>query len=194
MAAIVTDWFGFRAAVLAAVEAAMPPAVLVTTAATWADGPRPYAGHHVLLSVVSAIFDDRDSALSRGGPQVLESMAVITVQVVAEATNDSGDTDALWLIEQLRLGLRKVSVRAELETAGIVIQVFPRSTRNIGGVADGHALSVHALEVTFCCTFALETTEDAGLVERVVLAGEVTDEAGDVTLDVDLSDLDPEPP
>lgn len=204
MTTIATDWLGFRAAVLAAVSAAMPPAVLAATGVCWADGPRPFASHHVLLSVVSATFDDRDSALSRGGLQTLESMAVITVQVVTESPIDEGSADALWLIEQLRLGLRKVSVRAELEAAGIVIQVYPRSTRNIGGVSDGHALSVHALEVTFCCTFALtpDPGEDAGLVERVVFAGVIEADAGDgsdpgsdtLTIDVDLTDLDPEPP
>jgi hypothetical protein len=190
----VTDWLGFRAAVLAAVEAAMPPAVLATTGVAWADGPRPTARHLVLLSIVSAVFEDRDSALSQGGPQTLESMAVITTQVTAESTGDTGDTDALWLVEQLRLGLRKVSVREALETAGIVVAAYPRSTRNIGGIADGYALSVHALECTFCATFGLVTTEDAGLVERVVLAGVALDDAGhQITIAVDLTDPDPEP-
>lgn len=177
--AVATEWLGFRAAVLAAVEAAMPPSVLAATGVTWADGPRLYAGHQVLLSIVSAIFDDRDSALSMGGPQVLESMGVITVQIVTESGFDSGDADALWLIEQLRLGLRKVSVRERLEVLGIVVQAYPRTTRNIGGVGDDRALSVHATEVTFCATFGLETTEDAGLVERVGVTGAVEDDAGD---------------
>ena len=188
MTAIVTDWLGFRAAVLAAVSAAMPPAVLATTGVAWADGPRPHASHLVLLSVVSSVFDDRDSALSVGGPQLLESMAVITVQVTAESPYDAGDFDALWLVEQLRLGLRKVSAREALETVGIVIQVYPRSTRNIGGIADSRALSVHALECTFCATFGLTTTEDAGLVERVVAAGTV---GGTITIGVDVTDPDP---
>lgn len=191
---MVIDWLGFRAAVLAAVEAAMPPAVLLTTGVAWADGPRPFAGHHVLLSIVSAVFDDRDSALSEGGPQTLESMALITTQVTAESPYDAGDADALWLVEQLRLGLRKVSVREALEAAGVVIAVFPRSTRNIGGVADDRALSVHAFEFTCCCTFGLETTEDAGLVERVEALASVLDDAGDeLVLSIEVTDPNPEP-
>jgi hypothetical protein len=192
--AIITDWLGFRAAVVAAVEAAMPPSVLASTGVAWADGPRPFAGHHVLLSVVSAVYDDRDSAETTGGPQVLESMAVITVQITAESSYDPGDTDALWLIEQLRLGLRKISVREALEAVGIVIQVFPRSSRNIGGVADGRALSVHAIECTFCASFGLETGEDAGLVEHVGVAGVVLEDAGlPIDLAFEVADPSPEP-
>jgi hypothetical protein len=190
--ATVTDWLGFRAAVVSAVEAAMPAGVLATCGVAWADGPRPHAGHHVLLSIVSATFDDRDSALSTGGLQTLESMAVIVVQVVCESTYDSGDLDALWLIEQVRLGLRKVRVREALETAGIVIQVFPRSTRNIGGDADARALSRHALEFTCCTTFALTTTEDAGLIERVEGTGTVEDDA-DLEIEVVFDQDDPSP-
>lgn len=195
MVAIATDWLGLRAAVVAAVSAAMPPSVLATTAVEWADGPRSAARQHVLLSVVSAVFDDRDSALSEGGPQRLESMAVITVQLSAEAVDDAGDADALWLIEQVRLGLRKVSVRDALQALGIVIQAFPRTTRNIGGTADGRALSVHAIEATFCCTFALTPDEDAGLVEHVEVQATVTDDAGaELALAFTVDDPSPEPP
>lgn len=189
-----TDWLGLRAAVVAAIEAAIPSAVLAVTGVAWEDGPRPHAGLRVLLSVVSAVFDDRDSALSVGGLQTLESMAVVTIQVKAESSYDTGDRDALWLIEQLRLGLRKVSVKDALDVAGVVISVFPRSTRNIGGIADDRALSVHALEFTTCCTFELETTEDAGLIEHIEIEGTLTDLDGtefDITVDVD--DPSPEP-
>jgi len=189
-----TDWLGLRAAVVAAIEAAIPPAVLAVTGVAWEDGPRPHAGLRVLLSVVSAVFDDRDSALSTGGEQTLESMAVVTIQVKTESSYDSGDRDALWLIEQLRLGLRKVSVREALETAGVVISVFPRATRNIGGVADERALSVHALEFTTCCTFGLATTEDAGLIEHIEAEGTLTDiDESELELVIDISDPDPEP-
>jgi hypothetical protein len=195
VAAIATDWLGFRAAVVAAVESAMSPSVLETTAVEWADGPRSTARRHVLLSVVSSVFDDRDSALDEGGPQRVETMAVIVVQMSAEATDDAGDADALWLIEQVRPGLRKVSVREALAALGIAIQVFPRSTRNIGGTADGRALSVHAIEATFCCTFVLDTGEDAGLVEQVDIEGTVTDDRGDdIALELNILDPSPEPP
>lgn len=189
-----SDWLSFRLAVVAAVEAAIPPSVLETCGVAWADGPRPHARHRVLLSIVSGVFDDRDSALSTGGLQTLESMAVIVVQVVCESTYDTGDADGLWLVEQMRLGLRKVSVREALATAGIVVQVFPRSTRNIGGDSDGRALSVHAFEFTCCTTFALETTEDAGLIERAEATGTAADEtAVDITIEIGVDDPSPEP-
>lgn len=200
MTTIVLDWLGFRAAILGAVEAAMPPNVLATCGVAWADGPRPHARHRVLLSVVSTDSDDRDSALNEGGVQRLETMKVVVIQITAESSFDSGDADALWLIEQLRLGLRKVSVHAALEAAGVVIQVFPRSTRNIGGSADDRALSVHALEFTCCATFGLaaDPLEDAGLVERAVATGTVSALNGaghpqTMTPSVDVSDPDPEP-
>jgi len=189
-----TDWLGLRAAVLAAIAAAIPPAVLAVTGVAWEDGPRPHAGLRVLLSIVSAIFDDRDSALSQGGAQTLESMAVVTFQVKTESTYDTGDGDALWLIEQLRLGLRKVSVKEALDAAGVVISVFPRSTRNIGGLGDDRALSVHALEFTTCCTFGLATTEDAGLIERVQAEGTLTDvDDTELVLEIDVEDPTPQP-
>lgn len=194
-----TDWLAFRAAVLSAVEAAMPPNVLTTCGVSWEDAPRPHARHRVLLSLVSTTFEDRDSALSTGGVQSLESMATIVVQITAESSYDSADTDALWLIEQLRLGLRKVRVKAALDLAGIAISVFPRTTRNVGGSADDRDLSVHALEFTCCASFALEPDplEDAGLIERVVSTGAVTvfsplNGAG-MTPTVDVTDPDPEP-
>jgi hypothetical protein len=193
---ITTNWLLYRAAIVAAIEAAQPTAVLAECAVAWEDGPRPHAKHRLLLSIVSATFDDRDSALDTGGAQLLESMAVIVVQVRAESAHDSGDLDALWLIEQCRLGLRKVSVKEALAAAGILITVFPRSTRNVGGIADDHALSVHALEFTTCCTFTLvPPDEDAGLIERITIEGTVEDDAGlDIDIEIDVSDPDPEPP
>ncbi|HEY6056219.1 MAG TPA: hypothetical protein VIU86_19975 [Gaiellaceae bacterium] len=190
-----SDWLSFRAAVVAAIEAALPASVLPTTGVAWADGPRPHARQLVLLSVVSTLFDDRDSALSEGGLQTLESMATPTVQVSCESSFDSGDADALWLIEQCRLGLRKVSVREALASAGIVIQVFPRSTRNVGGQADDRALSVHLFEVRFCTTFVLvpDPAEDAGLIESVDIAATFTDDQGtDFEIDLTVDDPDPE--
>lgn len=189
-----TTWLSYRAAIVAAIEAAQPTAVLAECAVTWEDGPRLHAKHRLLLSVVSSQFDDRDSALDEGGIQRLESMAIIVLQVRAESAHDSGDLDALWLIEQCRLGLRKVSVKEAMDAAGILITVFPRTTRNLGGIADDHAMSIHALEFTTCCTFVLTTTEDAGLIERLTAEGTLEDPAGlDIDIEIDLVDPDPEP-
>lgn len=195
-----TDWLAFRAALVAAVESAMPASVRELAAVAWADGPRPHARYRVLLSVVSAVFEDRDSALSEGGTQRLESMAVITTQITAESVHDAGDADALWLVEQLRLGLRKVSVAAALEAAGVLVQRYPQSTRSIGGFADDRALSIHAIELVCCTTFALvpDPPEDAGLIEHVEVEGTVTDlgpdgDELDLVVTIDLDDPYPEP-
>lgn len=192
---ITTDWLGFRAAVASAIEAAITASVLATTGVAWADGPRPTARHRVLLSVVSAVFDDRDSALSQGGEQSLESMAVITIQVTCESTFDTGDSDALWLMEQLRLGLRKLSVQAIFATAGIRVQIYPRTSRNIGGIADDHALSVHAIEFTCCATFVLvpDPPEDAGLIEHIEGEATIADGDDEITTTFAVDDPEPEP-
>lgn len=195
MTAIVNTWLSFRAALVSAIDAAMPASVLETASVAWSDAPREFAGHRALLSVVSSVFEDRDSALSQGGEQSLESMAIITVQLTAESSFDAGDQDALWLIEELRLGIRKLSVQAILEAAGIRIQAFPRSTRNIGGVADDRALSVHALEFTCCTTFGLTPNppEDAGVIEHVEGEATINDvDESEITLDFAADDPDAE--
>lgn len=194
MSAVLTDWAGFRAAVVAAVSAALPAPVLATTSVAWEDGPREQASGRLILSEVSTTYDDRDSALSTGGLQTLESMVVVTVQIRAESTFDSPDANALWLIEQCRLGLRKVSVNAALEVAGIVVQAYPPRAQRLPGIADGHALSMAVTELVLCTTFGLTTTEDAGLIEHVEGTATVTDDRGsDIDLSFTIDDPDPEP-
>lgn len=191
---ILTDWAGFRAAVVAAVRAALPSDVALTTGVAFEDGARPHARWRLLLSAVSTTYDDRDSSLSTGGLQTLESMVCVTVQIRAESTFDSPDANALWLIEQCRLGLRKLSVNAALEAAGIVVQAYPARAQRLPGVADGHALSMAVIEWTLCTTFGLTTTEDAGLIEHVEGTATVTDDRGsDIDLTFTIDDPDPEP-
>lgn len=203
-------WEAFRSAVVAAVTSAMPTAVRAPAdnngpTVTWSDGPRPFAAHRLLLSIVSTTFDhDHDSALSEGAEQALCSMATVTVQVTAESTHDSsaragtaGATapgDALWLLEQVRLGLRRVSVLDALVEAGVRIVGFPAATTGRSYPADGRIISAHSFDVQFRTIFEFDfggDSEDAGLLERVIGEGEAGSDLEDVAFDV--SDPTPEP-
>ena len=69
--------------------------------------------------------------------------------------------------------------------------MFPRASRNVGGVADARAVSRHSFELTCCTTFSLATTEDAGLIEAV--EGEGSAENGDDEIDIEFAVADPNP-
>jgi hypothetical protein len=192
-----STWAQIKAAASAAVSAAMPsavrtPANLDGPTVTWADGPRPVAKHRLLLSVVSTVFDhDRDSSLSEGGAQVLSSMATVTIQVQAESIHDlsSSPGDALWLLEQVRLGLRRVSVREALEAADVAVVGFPGSTVSRSYPADGRVVSAHSFDVQLRVLLEYDATgEDAGLIEHVEAEG-----LDDLDFEVSVDEPDPEP-
>lgn len=201
-------WEDFRDAVVAAVTGAMPSAVRSPAnndgpTVTWSDGPRPFAAHRLLLSIVSTTFDhDLDTSLSQGGEQELSSMATVTVQVTAESTHDSSARggaggapgDALWLLEQVRLGLRRVSVFEALVEAGVRIVGFPAATISRSYPADSRIISAHSFDVQFRTIFEFDfdgDTEDAGLLERVIGEGATGGDLEDVAFDV--GDPTPEP-
>lgn len=200
-----STWAEIKTAVESAVSAAMPaavrtPANLDGPTVSWADGARPFGKHRLLLSVVSTTFDhDRDSSLSAGGEQELSSMATVTVQVQAESIHDqsSAPGDALWLIEQVRLGLRRVSVREALETAEMAIVGFPGSTVSRSYTADKRVVSAHSFDVQMRCVFDFDASdEDGGLIEHIEVDGATvtppdTNDLADVELEVD--EPDPEP-
>jgi len=185
----------FRAAVEAAVLAAMPTAVSAPANndgpdVGWVDGPGAIAEHQIQLSEVSTVFEmDRDTSLYVGGVQALSSFVLITVQVQAESIHDDPALNALWLIEQVRLGLRRISVREALAAANIVIANFPSATTRRSYPADGRSISAASFDVTFRTEFTFDSGEDAGLIERVV--GEGGD--GLAGADIDVSDPAPEP-
>ena len=194
-----TTWAEFRAAVVAAVSAAMPSAVSSPAngdgpTVTWTDDRRPFAKHRLLLGIVSTTFDhDRDSALSTGGAQDLSTMATVTVQVQAESSFDQSGSpgDALWLLEQVRLGLRKVSVRESLATAECPIVGFPGVTTSRSYPADGRIISAHSFDVRFRTVFTFDATgEDAGLIETVDATGDATPIEG---IELSVADPTPEP-
>lgn len=186
----------FREAVVAAVTAAMPSAVRSPAnndgpTVTWFDGARPFAKHRLLLQEISIVPEqDRDSALAEGGEQELSSAVVITVQVQAESSHDSGAANALWLIEQVRMGLRKVSVREDLAEAEVAIASFPGPTSRRSYPADSRIISAASFDVSFRTVFDFDTEgESAGLIERVIAEG--TSELDGA--DIDVSDPTPEP-
>lgn len=197
-------WAEFRDSVVAAVTSAMPASVSAPAngdgpTVTWADGRRPFASRRLLLSVVSTTFDhDLDSSLSEGGTQDLRSMATVTVQVQAESTHDSssladgGPGDALHLIEQVRLGLRRVRVLEALQAAGMAIVGFPAATVSRSYPADGRIVSAHSFDVQLRTIFVYDFGADpdlGGLIERVVAEGEDDLDGADI----DVSDPTPEP-
>jgi hypothetical protein len=188
-------WNEFRTAVQAAVTAAMPAAVRTTAnldgpTVTWTDDVRPFSKHRLLLDVVSTVFNhDRDSALSEGGDQELSSMATITVQVTAESNHDrsSSPGDALWLLEQVRLGLRRVPVADALRTAECPIVGFPAATVRRSYPADGRIISAHSFDVQVRFIFDFDTSEDdpVGQIEHVEAEGEAPGDLIGVEIAVD---------
>lgn len=191
-----TDFASFRAAVEAAVYAAMPSSVRTPAnndgpSVFWVDGAMPHGKHLVQLSEVSAVYEhDRDTALYQGGAQALSSFVAISVQVQCESQHDDPTLNAQWLVEQIRLGLRKVSVADALRTANVLIAGWPGSTQRRSYPADGSTISAVSFDVTFRTEMTFDATgEDAGLIERVIGEGDA-DLAG---ADIDVTDPDPEP-
>ena len=184
-------WATFRAAVAAAVSAAMPSAVRAPSnndgpTVSWTDDVRPFGKHRLLLDVIAARFEiDRDSSLTAGGEQELSSMATITVQVTAESVHDrsSSPGDALWLIEQVRLGLRKVSVREALAAAEAPIVGFPLAVTKRSYPADGRMISAHSFDVQFRTVLDFDPEESEGLIEHVEGEGEGELDGADFSVD-----------
>jgi hypothetical protein len=193
----VTTWLQRRRGVVGAAPAASPPAGPTTAnldgpSVSWTDDRRPFARHRLLLGVVSTVFNhDRDSAEADGGAQELSTMATVVVQVQAESAHDTASTDALWLLEQVRLGLRRVSVRAALAAAdggAIAIVGWPLATVSRSYPADNRIVSAHSFDVALRFVLDFDTTgEDAGLIEHLEADG-----AGDL-LDLDFAVDDPTP-
>lgn len=190
-----TTWETFRAAVATAIQSAMPSSVASPTnndgpAVFWEGGADPYAKHKVVLSEVSTVPEmDRDSALGTGGAQSLSSFMLITIQVQCESVHDDPTLNSLWLVEQIRLGLRRVSVRETLAAANVVVAVFPGAIVRRAYRADGRMISAASFDVQFRTEFSFDSGEDAGLIERV--EGEGGDDLEGLTIAVD--DPDPQP-
>lgn len=194
------SWPEFRTAVQAAVSAAMLASVRTPAnndgpTVTWTDDARPFGKHRLLLGIVATRFDhDRDSALSAGGDQELSSMATVTVQVQAESIHDrsSAPGDALWLIEQVRLGLRRVTVADALRVAGCPIVGFPSAVVSRSYKADGRIVSAHSFDVQFRFVFDPPAFADdpVGQIEHVEGEGELPGDL--VGLEISVDDPTPD--
>ena len=190
------SWETVRDAIVAAFESAMPDAVESTCHIGWKGDRNAFARHHVFLDVVSQLpLVDRDTSLYRGGAQELDSVLSIVIQARFESTFDSPDCDALWLSEQVRLGLRKVSVYDDLVTAGVRITRVPGASSNVSYRADGRTVSAQAFDFEVRALFTFDTAgEDAGLIETVTGTGTYVDDGGGSTMAAfSVADPTPEP-
>lgn len=110
-------------------------------------------------------------------------METITVQVQAESSHDpsSAPGDALWLLERVRLGLRRVAVAEALALAECPIVGFPLATVSRSYPADGRIISAHSFDVAFRTVFDFDTTGDApvGQIEHLEAEGEDGDVDGE---------------
>lgn len=193
-------WADFRSTVASAVSAAMPASVRAPAnndgpTVTWTDDARPFGKHRLLLGIVSTVFNhDRDSALSTGGDQELSSMATITVQVQAESIHDrsSSPGDALWLLEQVRLGLRRVSVAEALRAAECPIVGFPLALSARSYKADSRIISAHSFDVQFRYVLVLTPDDETvGQIEHVEGEGEAPGDLVGIEFSVDDPTPDP---
>ncbi len=132
---------------------------------------------------------DRDTALSTGGDQDLSSMLTVTIQVTAESSHDPSGApgaspgDALWLLEHVRLGLRRISVADALALAECPIVGFPLATVSRGYPADGRIISAHSFDVAFRVTMALDPDESLEQIERVEGEGDGGLDGADIAVD-----------
>lgn len=181
----------FRTAVRDAIVSALPTARQSTTAVNWSGGARELADLRVLLDVVSEAEDyDRETLYP---VQTLESVLDLTIQVRAESTYDTADSDALDLLNDLRYGLRKTSVLAALAAYDIV-QIGPAGpTRNVSFRSNQRLVSSHAFELTLRAAFGLTTDETAGQIEHVEMTGEIDSPFASDTVQIETVVDDPTP-
>lgn len=198
-------WSDFRSAVTQAISAAMlssvrSPANNDGPTVSWTEDRRPFARHRLLLGVLSFRSElDRDSAESAGGDQELSTMATVTVQVTAESAHAAPGSapglasgDALWLLEQVRLGLRRTPVREALALAECPIVGFPGVVTPRSYPADGRVVGAASFDVAFRFTFLPPTYTDdpVGQIEHVEIEGDPPGPIEDVEISVDDPDPD----
>lgn len=188
-----TTWLVFRDAVLAAFEAAMPPAILATTPVNWAGGAREAGFQRLLLDPVSDVeIAEREGTVHDGE---ISSLNDVTIQVTAESPYDSADVDARWLAEQVRLGLRRKTVDDALQAAGLSLVGIPMSLKNVSFPSGNRRLSAWAFDATFRFVYELAANplDDFGLIETVQTSGIVEDPNGDEVVIDEFETDDPTP-
>jgi hypothetical protein len=175
---VASTWITFRAAVKAAFENAMPIAVRTATPVDWASGPRNHAGARVLLDVLSYV--DEHVREATADDNLISSSNLVTVQVVCESPHDNPSASALWLVENVRLALRRESIKAALKAAGLAIVQFPLEPTRLPSQSGGRRMLSYVFDVTFRTTFELvpEADDAIGEIEHVEVSGEA-DHFGD---------------
>lgn len=191
-----STWATFRTAIEAAFLQALTPALRTTVSVNWEGGAREFGSTdgRLLIDVLSYVEEHVQEA--EVDEALLSSSNLVTLQVVAESQHDSADLNALRLIENFRLGLRKESVTAILDAAGISLLEAPMSPQRLPTVATGRKISAYAFDVQLRATFSLtpEADDAIGLLEHVEAAATLTNPgASDVTYDVAADDPTPEP-
>jgi hypothetical protein len=191
-----SDWAAFRTAVEAAFRQALPSSLRSAIAVSWAGGARKFGGAdgRVLLGVQSDVEEhvrEADVNLSE-----VSSSNLITLQVTCESQHDAPTKSALRLAKLLQLGLRKESVYAILDAAGISLLEDPLSPQNVSYPDDGRTVGAYAFDVALRFVFELtpEADDAIGLLEHVEASAELElPEPPHLTYDVSVDDPTPEP-
>lgn len=191
-----TTWSAFRTAIEAAFLQALTPALRLLVPISWAGGPREFGDvdGRLLLDVVSHTEEHiREADVDE---TQVSSANVVTLQVTAESVHDDAAYNALRLIEQIRLGLRKESVTAILDAAFISLLEFPMTPQNTSYGASGRKISAYTFDVQLRAVFALtpEADDAIGLIEHTEWEGTLADaDAVETTVEGAADDPTPEP-
>ena len=189
-------WQTFSDAFEAALNQALPSSLRSTIAISRAGGARQFGDTNgrLLWSVTSHSED-----IVREADENLDEVAssnTIVLQVTAESQHDHPSKNALRLIEQVRLGLRKESVYAILDAAGISLLGIPMNPANASYPDDGRLVSAYAFDVSLRTVFTLtpEADDTIGLIETAEGDGELEmPEPPNVTDTFSVADPTPEP-
>lgn len=191
-----STWATFRTTVEAALAQALPTALRAKVPASWSGGPRQFGDNdgRLLLDVVSHVEEHvREAEDADDG--LLASANLIVLQVMAESQHDDPTYNALRLIEQVRLGLRKESVYAILDAAGVSVLGEEISTRNVSYSATGRKVSAYLFELSLRTTFTLEPEADdeVGRIEHASYSVSLALGADTLTASDTIDDATPEP-
>jgi hypothetical protein len=191
-----SDWSTFRTAVAAAFTQALPASLRDAIAISWARGAREFGGPdgRLLLDVVADVEDMyRDADVD---DPIVASHNTITLQVTAESQHDDPTLSAWRLARLARLGLRRESVRAILEAAGISYVETPLGQTSVPYAASGRMVQAVVFDVQLATVFelALEADDGIGLIERVEADATLLQPPDpSVTYAVEADDPTPEP-
>lgn len=192
-----SDWSTFRTAIEAALRQALPSAIRAKVPINWSGGARQFGDRdgRVLLSVTSDL-EEMTSYADLEGDDV-ETENSVTVQVLCESQHDDPTLSGARLSKLLALGLRKESVTAILEAAGIGFLDQSLAVTNVGYLdANQRRVSAFAFDALFSTTFTLtpEADDAIGAIEHVSYEGTIANPgASDLTNSDTVDDPTPGP-